>query len=217
MLGSAEIVRADQSPLSLQPRVRRLLIVLATRANDVVSPDWLVDAVWGDGVPQAADAALQTLVSRLRSALRGQAEDIEVQTEVGGYRLRLGREALDAQRFADLLTRAGRAADHEARARLLDQALALWRGPAYAEFAGEPFAEAEAARLNELRVVAQEDRGRAASRARPPGERHARTDRTHPRPPVPRTTPRPADARAAPRRTDGGSPGHVSPLPAAAW
>ncbi|HSU34691.1 MAG TPA: BTAD domain-containing putative transcriptional regulator [Propionibacteriaceae bacterium] len=158
VLGSAEILRADQSPLSLQPRVRRLLIILATRANDVVSPDWLAEAVWGADAPQAADAALQTLMSRLRSALRGQAEDIEVQTEVGGYRLRLGREALDAQRFEDLLAQAGRAADNTSRAGLLDQALGLWRGPAYAEFAGEAFAEAEAARLNELRVVAQEDR-----------------------------------------------------------
>ncbi|WP_328404525.1 ATP-binding protein [Nocardia sp. NBC_00403] len=73
-----------------------------------------------------------------------------------GYALRLPQEAVDAWRFEQLLDQARTLADpRDARARL-DEALALWRGPAFAEFADEPWVVAETARLNELRLVARE-------------------------------------------------------------
>ena len=75
----------------------------------------------------------------------------------GGYRLTVQRGQLDGTRFEDMLAEAARASGEQALG-LLDEALALWRGPAVGEFADRPFALATAARLNELRLVAAERR-----------------------------------------------------------
>ena len=94
-------------------------------------------------------------MSRLRRALGPAGGDLV--TVEGGYRLTVQRGQLDATRFEDMLAEADQASGEQAL-RLLDEALALWRGPAVGEFAGRPFALATAARLNELRVVAAERR-----------------------------------------------------------
>jgi predicted ATPase/DNA-binding SARP family transcriptional activator len=99
------------------------------------------------------------VVSRLRVGLRG--SGVELLTSSPGYVLRVRRDELDATVFEDTLA-AARVADPASRAVLLDQALALWCGPAYAELADHDFARAEAARLEELRLLAREERAEAA-------------------------------------------------------
>jgi DNA-binding SARP family transcriptional activator len=97
-------------------------------------------------------------VSRLRRSLAPAGAPVE--TLASGYRLAVADDAIDAGRFEQLLerARAARAAEPEAARRLLDDAPALWRGPALADAAFEGFAQGEIARLEELRLVALEER-----------------------------------------------------------
>jgi predicted ATPase/DNA-binding SARP family transcriptional activator len=141
------------------PRHRRLLAVLLLRAGRVVPMHRLIDALWGGTPPRSAGAMVHVRMSELRAALRdGRPELI---TRDGGYLLRVDPDQVDAQRFERLVGAGVEAlasgAAVRARADLL-AGLALWRGPALAEFADEPFARAEVARLTELRVRAVEHR-----------------------------------------------------------
>jgi predicted ATPase/DNA-binding SARP family transcriptional activator len=145
-------------------RLRRLLAALVAHAGDVVSVDALTEAVWGDDQPGAPDAALHNLVSRLRTALR-EVGDLapEVLTRPPGYLLSAADGVVDAEQF-ERLVRDARAAlpHHPDRAEAaLAQALDLWRGPAYAELADEDLVRPEAARLDELRSLATEERAEA--------------------------------------------------------
>jgi predicted ATPase/DNA-binding SARP family transcriptional activator len=134
-----------------------LLAVLLMDAGAAVSVDRLTAAVWGDRTPTGALNAVQACVSRLRQAL---GRDRIVSTSAG-YRLELDDDELDARCFARLAaggTAALASGDAAAAARLLTEALALWRGPAFADFADAPFARAEVARLEESRLTAVEQR-----------------------------------------------------------
>jgi DNA-binding SARP family transcriptional activator len=130
---------------------RALLAILLLRANEVVSTDGLIDALWDDP-PAAPTKAVQVYVSRLRKALRGKAPT----SRAPGYLVEVLPEQLDLTRFRQLLDEArvspARAVDK------LEEALALWRGPALAEFTSEPFARIERLRLEELRLEAMEER-----------------------------------------------------------
>ena len=151
VLGALE-VRRDGVPVPLPSgRRRALLAALLVRANRPVPADALVEAAWGDALPPGPRPALHTALSRLRATLG----DGVLRAEPAGYVL--GTDALDAARFEDLRSRAAGAPAAQAAA-LLDEALGLWRGPAYAEFADRDFARAEAVRLDELRLATVEDR-----------------------------------------------------------
>jgi predicted ATPase/DNA-binding SARP family transcriptional activator len=144
LLGPLEVMGEDGAPIALGgPRPRALLTVLLLNANDVVSADRLIDAIWGEAPPASAANALQVHVHALRGALGAD----RIETRAPGYRLRVGDDELDVERFERLLVD-GRPAD----------ALALWRGPALADTASEPFARAEAGRLEERRLNAVEAR-----------------------------------------------------------
>lgn len=139
-------------------RLRALLVRLALDPGRYVGTVLLADDLWGDAAPADPGNALQSLVSRLRRAL-GRADAIAYGP--AGYRLALPPEAVDAVRF-ERLAHAGRealaAGDPAGARRRLDEALALWRGPALADVADAPFATAPAHRLEELRLEATEDR-----------------------------------------------------------
>jgi DNA-binding SARP family transcriptional activator len=146
-------------------RQRALLAILLTRANQVVSRDRLIDELFGEEPRESAGALLQVYVSRLRKALEPGRERRQqtgvVVTKAPGYLVRVGPDELDLARF-ERLAEEGRSAlagsaPEIARERLVE-ALALWRGPALADFALEPFAQGEARRLEELRLAAVEDR-----------------------------------------------------------
>ena len=135
------------APLS-SSKQRRLLAALAIAHGGVVSSDRLGDVVWG-GEPPDTENALQTYVSRLRTMLGAGS----VVRRPPGYALVLPVDAVDAWRFESLVDEARRRPPAEAL-EVLEEALGLWRGAAYAEFADDEFARAEAVRLEELRASA---------------------------------------------------------------
>ncbi len=135
---------------------RALLARLLLQANHVVSVDRLVDALWGDEPPESAVKAVQIYVSRLRKVL----PTGRLETRAPGYLVRVEAGELDLQVFEDRLA-AGREALSDGRAgeaaKLLGDALSLWRGSALAEFE-EPYAARESGRLEELRLGCVEAR-----------------------------------------------------------
>ena len=149
-------------PVALQPAVRALLARLALNPGRVVSVDALTDALWGEDLPADAANALQVRVSKLRRALvaAGIPGDVLL-TRAPGYVLAVEPDAIDVHRFEHLLTRArqlvadGNPGDALA---LMDEALALWRGPALGDVGDGEWIEAESARLEEMRISALEDR-----------------------------------------------------------
>ena len=139
--------------------------MLVVEANRVVSLDRLIDLLWGDGRPARSTASLQVYVSKLRRILEPErnprAPSSVLLTRPPGYVLRIGPEDLDATRF-EALAAEGRRLLAEGRFRparqTLEDALALWRGDALADFAYEDFARPSVARWEQLRQVAVEDR-----------------------------------------------------------
>ncbi len=164
VLGPLEVTDEGRRVPVGSPKQRRLLAALLAHPNEVVSVDRLADILWGDEPPSDAVATLQTYVSRLRTLLearRRDDEDPRVLTRPPGYVLRVEPDELDSARFERLVADAhdpARTPDTAADIRALDAALGLWRGAAFAEFADEDFARGVAARLEELRLVAAEDR-----------------------------------------------------------
>jgi predicted ATPase/DNA-binding SARP family transcriptional activator len=160
VLGPLE-VRRDGSVVALGGgRPRALLAVLLLHANEPVSAERLAAAVWGEDAPPGAVKTVQVNVSRLRKALG----DDAVLTTAAGYRLRVGPGELDANHFERLLDEGRRTLAQgrpEEAAERLRQALGLWRGPALADLAFEPFARAEIERLEEQRLAAVEARTEA--------------------------------------------------------
>ena len=135
-----------------------LLALLVLHANEVVSTDRLLDELWGERPPRTAGKSLQTYVSQLRRAL---GDDV-IATRGHGYVLSLvAPGACDADRFRELVAEGGRAlADGEpcAAATLLNEALALWRGPVLGDLGAESWARADVERLDEERLQALEAR-----------------------------------------------------------
>ena len=144
------------------PRQRAVLGLLVLARGDVVPADRMIDALWGDDTPPSATSALQAYVSHLRRRLepaRGPRDRQSVIARQGpGYALRTEELVVDSWDFERLLLQAGAAESAADAHRLLDQALALWRGPAFADHIGQAWADAESARLAGLRDVAREQR-----------------------------------------------------------
>jgi DNA-binding SARP family transcriptional activator len=154
ILGPLEVVEHDHLLALGGPK---LLAILLLHRGEVVSTDRLSDELWGERPPASAAKTVQAYVSNLRRALG----DGLLVTRGHGYLLRTARGQLDVDRF-EALVDAGRTAfadgDAGRSSERLREALALWRGPPLADFAYEPFAQAEAARLGEERLAALEDR-----------------------------------------------------------
>jgi DNA-binding SARP family transcriptional activator len=143
ILGPLEVVENGSALDIGGAKPRALLAVLLLHANEVVSTDRLLDALWEDWPPEQAHKALQVYVSQLRKTLGRE----RIETRESGYVLEVTDIELDLQRFQRLAGE-GRLAD----------ALALWRGEPLAEFAHQRFAQAEIARLEELRLACLERR-----------------------------------------------------------
>ncbi|MFE2943065.1 BTAD domain-containing putative transcriptional regulator [Streptomyces sp. NPDC059255] len=155
-------------PLALKgPRHRAVLARLLIARGRVVPVDRLAADLW-ERPPDGAAGAIQTFVAALRRALEPDRPPRTparlLVTDSPGYALRAAPEAVDAWRFeavtgaAGPLLAAGRAREALAR---LDHALALWRGPAYAQFTAEAWAHGEITRLDGLRLLAVERRAEA--------------------------------------------------------
>lgn len=169
VLGGVWARRADGSPVDLGGHRQRSVVArLLVARGAVVAADTLVDELWRTETPPRALAALQAHVSHLRRALEPErpprAPARLLLTVPPGYALRPDADAVDALRAARLLAEGDRllAADPAAARERYGTALALWRGPAYAEYAEEPWAAAEAARWDEMRLAAVEREAAAA-------------------------------------------------------
>jgi predicted ATPase/DNA-binding SARP family transcriptional activator len=158
VLGPVEVLDGG-SVLTLGGSKPRLIVALLLAARGQVVPiDRLVDALWGPRPPPTAVPTLQTHVSRLRRLFTMGSDLPRIETHPPGYRLDVAASGLDAARFEAGVGRARHELDRDPRAALstAEATLGEWRGPAFAEFAGEDCLQAEAARLEELRVVAHE-------------------------------------------------------------
>ena len=153
VLGPLEVVGVD-GPLPLGgAKQRALLALLLLNDNEVVSRTRLIDDLWGDTPPESAVQSVHVYVSRLRSVL----PEATLLTRGQAYMLEVDPEQIDLRRF-ERLVREARDAEPQRASVLLRTALDLWRGEALAEFAGEPFAQIEAGRLDDLRVAALAER-----------------------------------------------------------
>lgn len=157
ILGPLEGAEGDRLlPLGARQQ-RAVLALLLLHRGEVVSTDRLVDGIWGEQPPPTAVKSLQVYVSQLRKALG----DGVLETQGRGYLVHVSADQLDAARFETLLE-SGRAllaaGDPTGAVGDLTDALALWRGSPLADFAYEPFAQPEIARLEELRLAALETR-----------------------------------------------------------
>jgi DNA-binding SARP family transcriptional activator len=156
ILGPLEAV-ADGAQVPIGgAKQRALLALLLLEGGRVVSNDRLIDALWAGEPPATASASLQNFVSQLRKALGPDT----IETRPPGYRVRLETAELDLARVRRFVDEA-RASDPPRRARLLSEALSLWRGDALAELAYEEFAQPELARLAELRLTLVEEHAEA--------------------------------------------------------
>ncbi|MHC8422569.1 AfsR/SARP family transcriptional regulator [Streptomyces sp. NB004] len=159
ILGTTQVLRPDGTAVPLGgARLRALLTVLALRAGRAVPAGLLVEEVWGGDPPADATGALQALVGRLRRAIGAQA----VASADGGYRLTAAPDDVDLHRFDRLVGEGARAladGDPAKAAVPLDDALALWRGPALADL---PDRTAEAARWETRHLDALRARHTAA-------------------------------------------------------
>lgn len=157
ILGPIELSRDGKAVHIGGPRQRALLVLLALRANEVVSSDRLVGELFGADAPETSPNAVQAAVSRLRRLL----PPGTLETRGGGYVLHAGADELDVVRFERLLAE-GRAqlagGDPAAAASTLRDALSLWRGEALGDVASLECAHSDARRLDELHVVGLMDR-----------------------------------------------------------
>ncbi|MFD9436450.1 BTAD domain-containing putative transcriptional regulator [Streptomyces sp. NPDC060002] len=139
------------------PRLRALLTALALRPGRLTAPETLIDEVWAEDPPQDAPAALQALIGRLRRAVGKDS----VTSAPGGYRLAATEDDVDLFVFERLVRQgdeALRRGDAPTAARALDDALALWRGPALADLPDRTAAtRPEALRLEATRARAEAD------------------------------------------------------------
>jgi predicted ATPase/DNA-binding SARP family transcriptional activator len=164
VLGPLAVWRSDGTAIRIpELKVRALLADLLVQEGRPVSVDRLAEDLWRGDPPGNPVNTLQTKVSQLRRALE-EAEpggrDLVVY-QPPGYLLRAGDDAVDAQRFRDLVTLAYETESPQARAALLFEALGLWRGPALADFGEEEFARTTIARLEEQRLTALEHHAEA--------------------------------------------------------
>jgi len=159
-LGPLEARRSGETLPLGGTKQRAVLADLLVHLGEVVSVDRLIDAVWPERPPASAVHAIEVYVSQLRKRLDPERRGL-LPGGPGGYAVKIDPEHVDARRFERLLDEGRRAlADGEASraAERLCEAIALWRGEALADFAYEPFAQEEIARLEELRVQALESR-----------------------------------------------------------
>jgi DNA-binding SARP family transcriptional activator len=153
ILGPLEVVDGGRALTLGGSRQRALLALLLTHANEVVSTGRLIDELWGVRAPKSSNA-LQYHISQLRKTL---APSEAIVTQEPGYLIRVGPTELDLIRFERLVEDAQQSEPGHA-ARLLRDALGLWRGPPLADLADESFAQAEIRRLEEIRLACVERR-----------------------------------------------------------
>ncbi|MFG2648272.1 BTAD domain-containing putative transcriptional regulator [Streptomyces sp. NPDC048436] len=163
LLGPVRAWRADVELMLGPPKQLAVVGLLASRANEVVHIEEIIDAVWGSDVPRTAVNGVHTYVGGLRRALEPERDSREASgllaSSSGGYFLRLAPEEVDAHVFAHRHAQARQLraeGDLAGAIGLLEKALPMWHGDAFASVPG-PFAAMERVRLQELRLSATEE------------------------------------------------------------
>lgn len=159
ILGPVEIIQGDVLVPLRSARQQRVLAVLLLDANQVVSTEQLVDAVWPDQPPSTARSQIQICVSALRRLLNDLGAGDLISTQVPGYVLRLAPGQLDLHQFEEMVSQASAIAETgrlDGAAICLRTALALWSGAAL-NSVPSPLVQAKAAGLDERRVGVMED------------------------------------------------------------
>ncbi|WP_030586187.1 BTAD domain-containing putative transcriptional regulator [Streptomyces anulatus] len=155
VLGPLAVWDAEGRPIKVpEVKVRALLADLLVHGGGPVSADRLIEDLWASNPPGGSANTLQTKVSQLRRVLGRE----QVVREPAGYRLLLADDTVDAVAFQELAERARAHEEPAVKEGLFADALALWRGPAYADVAESLFARDEITRLEELRLDVVEDR-----------------------------------------------------------
>jgi predicted ATPase/DNA-binding SARP family transcriptional activator len=157
VLGPVEVVGGD-CPFPLASKPRCLLATLLVSNGGSRTHDELVEALWGSEAPASARKLVQVYVSQLRRSLPA---PVRIVTGPGSYTLEVPPELVDAvafQRLVEESTAARRDGNHALALSLAAQASRLWRGGAYADLAYVDFLQPEIERLEELRLVALEER-----------------------------------------------------------
>ncbi len=158
ILGPVQAVRGGRGLAVGGPKPGAVLAMLLLEAGRVVPAGQLIEELWRGRPPPGAAVTLRSYVSRLRALL---APDAVLVARGGGYGIDVAPGQVDASRF-ERLTGAGQAAlgrgEAAVAASRFGEALALWRGPALADVADVERLALEAARLEELRLVAVEGR-----------------------------------------------------------
>lgn len=149
-------------PIDLGVRKQRfVLAMMLLDANKLVPAERLVELVWPDGAPRSARGVIHTHISRLRSVLNAadaERHGVALVSNGPGYVLRCDPQRIDVNKFMHLCAEARASADDETRIRVLDQALALWDGPALASVATEDVRTRLTRHLEEARLLALEER-----------------------------------------------------------
>ena len=160
ILGPLEVLE-NSRPLALgRLKERIVLAVLLLHANEFVSRERLIDEPWGTSPPATARKAVNVYISKLRQTLTRNGRD-PIATAEGGYRLGVDPDLLDAERLRSLIAQARSCiadGDSDPASQLLQEALALWRGPTLAGIPLESFGRDEVVQLDELRLAALMDR-----------------------------------------------------------
>jgi DNA-binding SARP family transcriptional activator len=164
VLGPLEVFDGERAVLIGAGKRRSLLALLLLHSNEVVSAERLIDELWGAQPPPTAAKGLQVYVSQLRKEIQphnGEGDGQILVTRSNGYLLQVRADEVDVHRFERELSageQALAAGELDRAAQRLRHGLAMWRGPPLADFAYEPFAQQEIARLEDLRLMAIEQR-----------------------------------------------------------
>ncbi|ADB35266.1 transcriptional regulator, SARP family [Kribbella flavida DSM 17836] len=150
------LVTVDGAEVVLAAKPRVLLLGLLLRAGTPVPVSRLAEILWGERLPRHVRASVQTLVSRLRSALGDHGE--VVRSSDRGYLVALADDQLDLLRYQRLLASAGASGDEQHEAELLQAALGLWDDDALTGFDSDVLEREEVAGLRESRLTALERR-----------------------------------------------------------
>ncbi|MET7671569.1 AfsR/SARP family transcriptional regulator [Micromonospora luteifusca] len=162
LLGSVHLLSASGELVRLNRRMERLVLaVLLLEPGRVITTDRLIDLLWREAPPPAARTTLQTLVSRIRTALRsagGDDQPVRLVAHGQGYLLQVQPDTVDLHRFRRLVDAARPINDPVLRSARLTAALELWRGPALADAADGDLREQLCGGLEESRFAALSDR-----------------------------------------------------------
>ena len=162
ILGPLQAVADDGRRVDIGgPKQRDLLAMLLVQLNQFVPASRLIDELWDGAPPASADVTLRTHVSRLRQRLAAVGSEKALVTRPSGYGLVLDPELVDSYRFERLAALGQEAlglGKPERAAQLLRAALELWRGEVLEDLGSPGYAQSEATRLDELRLVTLESR-----------------------------------------------------------